>query len=99
MATVTLPSFAPTASIPLTATPAGVNVVLPTTGTPQIAVVTNLGQQIVFVELLASTATISPNGGFAIMPGDSVDLTIGANTNLAAVTLAGLSGLNITVGN
>ena len=97
---IALSSFAPTASIAFQATQAGGNVLLPTTGTPTIAVVTNLGQQAVFVLLGSSnTVSVTPNGGIAIMPGDNIVLTIGANTYLAAVSLAGVSGLNITVGN
>jgi len=98
MATVALASFAPTAAIPFQAKQAGGNVALPTTGTPLIAVVTNLGQQVVFVALGSGTVSVAPNGGLAIMPGDNAVLTIGANTNLAAVALAGVSGLNIAVG-
>lgn len=99
MATVALASFAPTASIPFQATQASGNVLLPTTGTPTIVVVTNLGQQAVFVALGGSTVSVIPNGGLAIMPGDNAALTIGANTYLAVVSLNGLVGLNITVGN
>jgi hypothetical protein len=99
MAAIALSSFSPTAAIPLAVNQAGVNVALPTAGTPTIAVVTNLSQQIVYVALGASTVTVVPGAGMAIMPADSVALTIGTNTNLAAVTLAGLAGLNIAVGN
>lgn len=98
MASVPLSSFAPTASIAFRATQASANVVLPTTGTPTVAVVTNLGQKTVFVALGSSSVTVNQNGGIAIAPAAAVVLTIGTNTNLAAAALAGACGLNITVG-
>jgi len=96
---IALSSFAPTAAIPFQATAAGGNVAFPTTGTPTIAVVTNLGQQVVFVALGTSTVTVAPGTGLAIMPGDNVVLTLSGGAYLAAATLAGVSGLNIAVGN
>ena len=94
-------SFAPTASFDMSVTQQSQNVALPTTGTPTIAFVENLGEQIIYVALVASgTAQVSPRQGLAVYPRTPpFPLTIGANTNIAAVTLAGVCGLNVTVGN
>jgi hypothetical protein len=92
-------SFAPTAAIEMPVTPVSSRVALPATGTPTIALVTNLGQQVVFVSLGDDAAEAAAGSSLAVLPHTQVALTIGANTNLAAVTLAGLSGLNIAVGN
>lgn len=92
-------SFAPTASTTLAATTTSARVILPTTGTPTIALVTNLSGYPVFVQLGDVTVVASPGGSVAIMPGGQLALTIGANTYIAAVTLAGADGINVTVGN
>jgi hypothetical protein len=74
-------------------------VALPTTGTPTIALLTNLGIQPVFVTLGASSAVVAVAGACAVvLPGRSLALTIGTNTNIAAVTLTGVAGLNVAVG-
>lgn len=88
-------SFAPTASAFLAATPTPATIVLPTTGTPTVALVTNIGQLLVFVAL---AATVAPPAGVVLMPGASIMLTIGGATNIAAATLSGASGISITVG-
>lgn len=93
-------SFAPTAGFEMTVTATSSQVVLPTTGTPTIALVSNLSQKPVFVALGASSTVVAVAGACAVvLPGQSLALTIGTNTNIAAVTLAGLAGLNIAVGN
>lgn len=93
-------SFGPTAAIEMAVTQVTANVALPTAGTPTIAIVSNLSQQVVFVALGTGTVTAAIGTSMAILPGTSVALTIGGTiTNLAAITLAGLAGLNITVGN
>lgn len=99
MAATPIASFGPTAAIGFTAGTASANVALPTTGTPTIAVVANLGQQVAFVVLGNSSVAATTGTGMAILPNQAVALTIGANTNLAAVSLAGAVGLNVTVGN
>jgi hypothetical protein len=101
MATATVPSFAPTASVEMTATQQSSNIALPTTGTPTIAIVQNLGEKWVYVALGTSNSVqVSPRAGIPIPPhGPAVPLTIGTNTYLAAVSLANVSAINITVGN
>ncbi|MFL9904265.1 hypothetical protein PQR71_40110 [Paraburkholderia fungorum] len=92
-------SFAPTAAVEMPVTATSSQVALPTTGTPTIALLTNLGIQPVFVSLGTSSAVAAVAGACAVvMPGKSLALTIGTNTNLAAVTLTGASGLNVAVG-
>jgi hypothetical protein len=74
-------------------------VALPTTGTPTIALLTNLGIQPVFVALGTSSAVVAVAGACAVvLRGRSLALTIGTNTNIAAVTLTGVAGLNVAVG-
>jgi hypothetical protein len=94
-------SFAPTESFDMAVTQQSQNVALPTTGAPTICFLQNLGEQIIYAQLVASgTAEVAPRQGMAIYPRTPpFPLTIGANTNLTAVTLAGLCGLNVTVGN
>jgi hypothetical protein len=91
----TASSFVPTASayLPATATPA--TIVLPTTGTPTVALVTNIGPLPVFPAL---GTTVPPPTGIALMPGASITLSITGATNIAAATLSGASGINIAVG-
>ena len=100
MASVQFASFAPTASVDMPVSQQSSDIALPTTGTPTIAFVQNLGEQVIYVVLGAAGVEISPRAGMAIYPRvPPFPLTIGANTNLAAITLAGSSALNITVGN
>jgi hypothetical protein len=91
-------SFAPTAAVELQATNVSSSVALPTTGSPTVAIVTNLGQRAAFVALGDDTVEALQYGSMAVLPGSPVTLTIGANTNLAAITLSGVAGLNIAVG-
>lgn len=90
-------SFAPSGGVDLSASSTSSNVAIPTAGTPVAVMVTNLGQQMAFVVLGASSVVATP-AGLPILPGTQVALTIGSNTNIAAVTLAGQSTLNITAG-
>lgn len=96
---MTIASFAPTAAVNLPVTTTSASVQLPTTGTPTIALVTNMGEHPVFVQLGTNNA-IAANitTSLVIEPGDSVALTIGSNTYLAGIALAGVSQLNIAVG-
>jgi hypothetical protein len=91
-------SFAPTDAVELQAANVSSSVELPTTGSPTVAIVTNLGQRVVFVALGDDTVEALQYGSMAVLPGSSVALTIGTNTNLAAITLSGVAGLNIAVG-
>jgi hypothetical protein len=93
-----LAGFAPTATTLLSAGPTSSNIILPTTGSPVTAVVTNTSQGFVYVLLGGSNVTVTPATGLALAPGASFPLTIGTNTYLAAITLQGAAGVNITVG-
>jgi hypothetical protein len=93
-------SFGPTASVEMSVTTTSSNVVIPTTGTPTIALVSNLSGQPVFVAMgTSSTVTVTVGGGVPVMPGTQLALTISPNTYLAAITEAAAAGINITVGN
>jgi hypothetical protein len=99
MATAPIASFAPTAAVEMAVTSTSSQITIPTTGTPTIALLTNLGIQPIFVALGTSSAVnVVAGAGVVVMPGQPLALTIGANTNLAAVTLTGVSGLNVAVG-
>lgn len=99
MATATVPSFAPTAAVNLPVSTTSANVLIPTTGTPQAAIVTNIGEHTTFVQMgVGNTTAATTTTSLALMPGNSVVLTIGSNTYLAGITLAGVSQLNIAVG-
>jgi hypothetical protein len=92
-------SFNPTGSAFLNAGTVSSNVTIPTTGAPTIAMVTNLGSWPAFVAIgTDATLTAVADLGLPVMPGAQVPVTIGANTTLAAVTLAQTTGLNVTVG-
>jgi hypothetical protein len=95
---MTIPSFAPTDAVELQATNVSSSVELPTTGSPTVAIVTNLGQRVVFVAMGDDAVEAVQYEAMAVLPGSPVALTIGVNTNLAAITLSGVVGLNIAVG-
>jgi hypothetical protein len=94
---MTIASLAPVAGATLAASAISTNGTIPTGGT--IAVVTNYGAALAFVTLGTSAALAATLTGLPILPGTQAVLTIGSNTTIAAVTLAGVTGLNVTVGN
>ena len=91
-------SFNPTATAFLNAGTASANIAIPTTGTPTIAMVTNLGQYPAFVAIGTAGTLAATTLDLPVMPNGQFPLTIGTNTTLAAVTLQQTTGLNITVG-
>lgn len=95
-----LASFAPSAAAALSAGLTSANVLLPTTGAPTIALVTNVGSVPAFVLLGSSSAVaVTTATGLVIMPGASVALTIGANTYLALIAGSyGIANVSISVG-
>lgn len=97
MATTQIPSFAPTAFAFIGNSGATSNrVLLPTTGTPTIALVSNPGPHTTYVLLGASNAVVaSQTAGVALFSGQSIALTIGTNTYIACHG----GSLNIAVGN
>jgi hypothetical protein len=92
-------SFAPTATVVLDATPVSSRVALPTTGTPTIVMVTNTGNEPVWVQLGTVTVTASQSSSLAIAPYGQIALTIGTNTFIAVIASYGVDGVNVTVGN
>lgn len=94
---MTIPSLAPVAGATLAASTTSANGTIPTGGT--IAVVTNYGAALAFVTLGTSAALAATPAGLPILPSGQAALTIGSNTTIAAVTLAGVTALNVTVGN
>lgn len=93
-----LASLALTAATKIAVTTTSARTVIPTTGTPTTALLTNLGPAPVFVLLGDNTVVVTINTGAVVMPGDKLALTIGTATNIAAITLNGASGLNLAVG-
>lgn len=100
-----LASFNPTASLTLPAGKASTAVAIPTTGSPTTMVVTNImapGNEtgnVGFIQMGTSSAVqASDLTSYAVLAGQSVALTIGSNTYIAAVTQFGETQLNITVG-
>jgi hypothetical protein len=100
-----LASLNPTASITLSAGKVSTAVAIPTTGSPTTAVVTNIlapGNEtgnVAFLQMGTSSAVqASDLTSYAVLAGQSVALTIGSNTYIAAVTQFGETQLNITVG-
>jgi hypothetical protein len=98
MAVTTYPAFTPTGRARLSVSSASVRAALSTTGTPTSVLVTNLGQEPAFV-LLGSSAVVSTvTTGLTVLPGDSIFLAIGSNTDLAAVTQSGGTALTLDLG-
>lgn len=99
MATTQQPSFAPSASARLSAGPASSQVAIPGVGAA-ILRVSNPGQVTAYVLLGASAAVaVTPETGAAVLPGETLWLSIGAETNIAACTDSGFTQLNLTAGN
>jgi hypothetical protein len=92
-------SFAPTATVVVDASATSSSVLLPSTGTPTVALITNTGAALVWVQLGGSTVTASPSSSLALVPNGQVALTIGANTYIAVIAMYGVEGVNVTVGN
>lgn len=94
-------SFAPTSAFSLPATQQSANQAWSATGTPTVGFVTNVGDLIVYIALGSNTVKADPATSMAIPPRTSLPLpiTLGANTNIAAVCPAGNSAINVTVGN
>jgi hypothetical protein len=100
-----LSSFNPAASLTLSAGKTSTTVAIPTTGSPTTLVVTNIPApgngtgNVAFVQMgTVSTIQASDLTSYPVLPNQSVVLTIGSNTYIAAVTQFGETQLNITVG-
>jgi len=82
----------------MSATPVSQSIAIPETGTPTVALVTNISDEVAFVALGDDTVEATQYESVAVLPRSPVALTIGAATNIAAVTLNGVAGLNIAFG-
>jgi hypothetical protein len=91
-------SFAPSATIVLDAGATSTRALLPTTGSPTTALVTNTGSEPVWVQLGSSTVTASQSSSLAVVPHGQIALTIGSNTYIAVIAVYDVEGVNVTVG-
>lgn len=99
MATTQHPSIAITAHVNLVAvSTASTRATVPTTGTPQFIVVTNLGGETAFIVLGDNTVVATTGTGFPVLPGTQVHITLGAATSVAAITSTGTVLLRISGG-
>jgi hypothetical protein len=93
---MSLSSFAPSGFATLVPSNVSSSVALPgTPGGPATALVTNTGKSIAYILLGTAGVTVS-SPALALLPGRSIPLTLGDNTELAAVGQG--SVLNIAVG-
>jgi hypothetical protein len=100
-----LASLNPTASLTLPAGKASTAIAIPTTGSPTTMVITNICApgsdrgNVAFVQMgITNLVQASDLTSYSVLPNQSVVLTIGSNTYIAAVTQFGETQLNITVG-
>jgi hypothetical protein len=94
-----LAAFAPTAYSSFAALSTSTNVALPGGGGATL-LVTNLGPNPVVIALGNAALILAGSGnGIALNPGQSIALTVGANTNIAAMALGfGNAQLNMAQG-
>ena len=98
---MTIAAIAPTNVVNLPLSTTSVNVQLNTTGTPTTALVANLGEHLAFVQLGTSNAvaaSVVTSIAVPPFPAPPVALTLGANTWIAGISLAGVGNLNIALG-
>lgn len=93
-----LPAIAPTGQADLPVSTTSANVAIPMTGTPTQIIVANLGPLTAFVLLGNSSVAATVDTGTPVLPYTTIVLTIGANTNLAAITQGNSTVLRITAG-
>lgn len=104
MAVQTYPSFAPSgqAGLLVSTTSARVAIAAPGAGTT-VVMLTNIGPYTAFIVLGDNTVVATVASGTPILPmggtaGGQIFLTVGANTNVAAITATGNTELRITGG-
>ena len=80
-------AITPTGKLGMVATGTSQNALIPTTGTPTLVIVTNMGERPAFVQLGTSNAVVaSPSGPSAIvMPEKTMTLSLGTSTYIAAL--------------
>jgi hypothetical protein len=88
-------SVSPTASVTLTATTTSSRILIPTTGTPTVTLITNMGQYPVFLAF-GDITVVAANGNVPLLPGTQIAITAGVFTYVAAITLYGQVSINIT---
>lgn len=91
-----LASFTPTGQASITANGVSANVAIPETGTPTQIIVTNLGGAPAFVLLGAPGVQVTIANGTPVLPNCPIALTLGTNTELAAITSGASVPLRIT---
>lgn len=100
--TNTVAAFTPTGYATLNSGITTTSVALGTNGTstPQavIAVVQNLGSNLAYVTLGASSVAATTTTGYPVLPSQTAVLTIRNSTHLAAITGTGSSNLSIITG-
>lgn len=94
---MTINSFAPANGVLLPISNTSTNVAIPAGGT--IALVTNIGNALAYVDIGTSGSLAATNTGLPILPSGQTAITIGSATTLAAITISGLSQLSIVSGN
>jgi hypothetical protein len=92
---MSLQTFAPSGYTSLEASAASTNVALPSGSSPTAVLVTNLSGYLAYILLGDSEVSVSSSTGTPLLPGDSIGLTIGSNTNIAAV---GNGPISVVVG-
>lgn len=88
-----LAAFTPTGQVAMAATNTSQVVTIPADGTPTQVIVTNFGPADAFVAL-AATVTVAT--GTPVLARQSIALTLGDATELAAMTVGGTATLRIT---
>lgn len=102
MASIALSSFASTAQTVIPVSGKSQTVVLPTTGSPTLAIVTNPSStDTVFVLLGGAGLVVTTATGMPILPRSVMVFTITPNTTIAAINSGNSVGSNlyVTVGN
>lgn len=93
-------AFSPTGEARLTVTTTSSNVLIPQTGTPTIARITNVGSTNVFVLMGVGSGTVATVAtGLIVAPGTTMYLSIGSNTYVSAITANSSSPVVVDLGN
>ena len=97
--TTAFSSFAPTGAVGGVASQPSQALLLPTAGTPTIALVSNLGDIPVYVLMGTSSAVVvTTSTGLPVLPNEKIALTIGSNTYIAILAAFG-TPVQVNVGN
>lgn len=91
-----LSTFIPVGGTTIAASPASIAAPLPSGGASTV-LITNFGENTAFVQM-GGSGVIASQGGVPILPKTSIALAGGTNTFLAAITLAGSTGISVVSG-